>query len=586
VLKRYRAKYLLGFGMLLVSNFLLIFNPLVFRQAVMAVDPNSPIEPGLLHDFFWWLWGGNVGNVWVWAPVLLTIAAISAYFKYLMRLTFITVSRDVEVEIRSQLFGRIQNQSMKFFDRHGIGELLSRLTNDISAYRDVLGPGIMYPLFFLTLVGPGLAALYIISSSLTLLTLIPLIIIPIVNFLIRDRLYDLSLNVQKNLGEMSNLVQEHYSAIRSIKSYGMEAEAYRRFSTLCENYLHLNLRLSALQGALFPFFTFLTKNVTVLLVMFSGVLIFKEWGELSTADFVSFMWIQSYIFFPVLMLGWLIPVYEKGRAAYDRLLEIYEEPIEVVDTVDAESTIPIGSDLTFRHLTFTYPFKKSPVLNDFDCTIAGGSFVGITGPVGAGKSTLFKLLNREYEIPEGMIEIGGKDIHEYSLRSFHKEVVTVEQVPFLFSKSIFENVRFGNRQATRETIEEVSRFADFHETVLEFPEQYQTLIGERGVTLSGGQKQRLAMARAFLVDRSILLLDDIFSAVDSSTESRIFQAMRKNFQGKTVLLITHRISILDQMDRVIYLSGGTIIEDGTPEELMRQEGHYAALAELQRLDKA
>lgn len=584
VLWQYKGRFFLGFLMLLVSNGLLIFNPLVFRQAVMAVDPNSPIEEGALHDFFWWLWGAHVGNVWVWTPTLFAIAAFSAYLKYQMRVTFITVSRDVEVEVRSKLFSRIQNQSMAFFDNHGIGELLSRLTNDISAYRDVLGPGIMYPLFFLTLVVPGLIALFLISPQLASLATIPMIVIPVVNLAIRGPLYDLSKKVQKSLADMSNMVQEHYSAIRTIKSYVIESILFRRFSDLCGSLLSMNLRLSTLQGSLFPFFTFLTKVITVILVMFSGFVIFKGWGELSAADFVSFMWIQSYIFFPVLMLGWLIPVFERGRAAYDRLLEIYEEPIEVVDRMVSEMRIPAGAGIAFRNLTFRYPAQQTPALQDFNLKIEGGSFVGITGPVGSGKSTLFKLLNREYEIPKGMIEIGGKDIHEYPLSAFHMEIVTVDQVPFLFSKSIEENVKFGRREATREEIEEVSRFADFHETVLDFPEQYHTLVGERGVTLSGGQKQRLAMARAFLMNRSILLLDDIFSAVDSDTESRIFQAMKRNFQGKTVLLITHRVSILDQMDRVIYISEGEVAEDGTPKELMELGGQYAALVELQGMD--
>ncbi|CCB90752.1 multidrug resistance-like ATP-binding protein MdlA [Waddlia chondrophila 2032/99] len=585
VLWQYKEKFFLGFLMLLVSNGLLIFNPLVFRQAVIAVDPNSPVEEGILHDFFWWLWGAQVGNIWVWAPSLLLIAILSAYLKYQMRVTFITVSRDVEVEIRSKLFSRIQSQSMAFFDNHGIGELLSRLTNDISAYRDVLGPGIMYPLFFLTLVIPGLAALFFISTKLAVISMIPMILIPIVNFAIRGRLYELSKRVQKSLADLSNMAQEHYSAIRTIKSYVIENTLFKYFLALCNSLVSMNLRLATLQGALFPFFTFLTKVTTVVLVLFSGFVILKGWGELSAADFVSFMWIQSYIFFPVLMLAWLIPVFERGRAAYDRLLEIYEEPIEVVDHLVSELKIPVGARLAFRNLTFRYPSQQIPALSNFNLEIEGGAFVGITGPVGAGKSTLFKLLNREYEIPEGMIEIGGRDIHKYPLSAFHMEVVTVEQVPFLFSKSIEENVKFGKREATKEEIEEVSRFADFHETVLDFPEQYHTLVGERGVTLSGGQKQRLAMARAFLVNRSILLLDDIFSAVDSDTEARIFQSMRRNFKGKTVLLITHRMSILEQMDRVIYLSGGQVSEEGTPKELMQLGGQYAALVELQRIDR-
>ncbi len=571
--------------MVAISNGLLIINPLIFRQAVLALSGDTESETSLLRTSVNWVFGSYARELWAWVLTLLAIAMISSFFKFGMRMAFVTVSRDAEFEIRSKLFNRIQSQSMAFFDRHGIGELLSRLTNDITAYRDLLGPGIMYPVFFLTLVGPGIFALFSISAKLASLAMIPLVAIPIVNFALRKRLYSLSTDVQKLLAEMSNLVQEHYSSIRIIKSYTMERSAWGKFKFFCVRFINVNLRLSLLQGTLFPFFTFLTKAVTVLLVLFSGVLIYKGWSELNTADFVSFMWIQSYIFFPVIMLGWLIPVYERGRAAYDRLRDIYEEPIEVKDQAPDGAPIQPLASIEFRNLTFTYPGAVRPALNEINLEIAGGSLVGITGPVSSGKSTLFRLLNREYEIPKGTILIGGRDIHEYPLSAFHREMATVEQVPFLFSRTIAENVRFGKREASQEEIEAVARDAAFHDTVMEFPEFYETLVGERGVTLSGGQKQRLAMARAFLVDRSILLLDDIFSAIDSSTESRIFQTMKENLKNKTMLLITHRVSILLQMDRVIYMADGQVLEDGNPQELMRQGGHFAALAELQMLER-
>ena len=571
--------------MVLASNTLLILNPLIFRQAIMAMDSHLPRENDLLGDAARSLLGSKVTSLWIWVVILLLIAITSSLFKYGMRMTFITVSRDVEQEVRSKIFNKIQNQSMAFFDRYGVGELLSRLTNDISAYRDVLGPGILYPLFFLTIMTPGLIALFTISVPLASLSALPLLVIPLVNFFIRGYIYRIALSVQKGLGELSDMVQEHFSAIRIVKSYGVESILCRRFQEVSRKLLALNLRFASVEGSLFPFFTLLTKLLTVLLVMLSGIIILRGWSELSTADFVSFMWIQSYIFFPVLMLGWLIPVYERGRAAYGRLVEIYEEPIEVQDTPGADLRIPVGANIAFHNLTFTYPTGKSPALSHLNLEIQGGDFVGIAGPIGAGKTTLFRLLTREYETPGGSILINNRDIHRYPLKAFHGEIVTVEQIPFLFSKSIRENVRFGKQKATQQEVEVVTGYADFHDSVLEFPEQYETIIGEGGVTLSGGQKQRLAMARAFLVNRSILLLDDIFSAVDSATEKKILKAMRENFQGKTVLLITHRISILEQMDRVIYLSEGTVVEDGPPERLVKQNGHYAALVELQRIGK-
>lgn len=563
---RYRKQFFLAFIMLFTSNVLLIVNPLTFRKALMSLNPNSTIH-----------------SVLYWAMILVCISITSAFFKYWARMTFITISRDAEKEVRAKLFGRIQEQSRAFFDRHGIGELLSRLTNDMSAYRDLFGPGLLYPVFFLTIIIPGLIALFTISVPLASLTLVPLILIPLVNEVVRNNSYRLSLEVQNELGEMSNSVQEHYSGIRIVKSYSIEKSALKRFKQRSRNFAALNFKLSCLQGFLFPIFTLITRIITVLLVLLSALIILNAWETLTAADFISFMWIQSYIFFPILMLGWALPIYERGRASYARLVEVYNEPLEIHDNSFSSLKITPKSDITFKDLTFYYPGTTQPVLSHLNLQIKGGSMIGITGPVGAGKSTLLHLLNREYEIPPGMLFIGGHEIHEYALTAFRAQMVTVEQVSFLFSRSVADNVRFGRAEASQEELETVSRFADLHETVMEFPEQYETTVGERGVTLSGGQKQRIAMARAFLVNRSILLLDDIFSAVDASTEKRIFEAIRKNFTDRTLLLVTHRVSVLEKMDRIIYMIQGQVVEDGTPAELRAQKGHYSALVDLQLL---
>lgn len=585
ILLRYRWSLLRALIMVIVANGLLVFIPLVFRHAVMEMDPHVPKTGGVLQTILHFILGNGIHSVYAWAVLLLFLSVVAAYFKYHMRLAFISISRDAERDMRSKLFSRIQEQSMAFYDRHGIGELLSRLTNDISIYRDVLGPGLMYPLLFITIVFPGLLALFFLSVPLATVSLFPLFVIPLLNYAMRNLIYTTSHQAQKGLADLSNMAQEHYSGIRIVKGYGIEPSLMNIFSHLGRSLIRINIKLNAYQGLLFPFFTFLTKMITVVLVITEGFLVFKAWGTLNTADFVTFMWIQSYIFFPILMLAWVMPIYARGRASYERLLEIYEEPIEVKEGKVIHSNIPPKADVEFDHLTFSYPDSQRIILNDFNLLIAHGMFVGITGPVGAGKTTLFRLLNREYEIPRGKIRIGGNDIHDYPLEAFGKEIVTVEQLPFLFSRSIADNVRFGKEEAHLDEILLVSKYADLHETVLDFPEQYETIIGERGITLSGGQKQRVAIARAFLVNGSILLLDDVFSAVDAKTEARIFEAIKKNFRDKTVLLITHRLSILEVMDRVIYMEDGRIMEDGSPEQLKDLNGKYAAMLELQKLIK-
>lgn len=579
-----RKRFFGALLMLLGANILLVINPLIFRQAILALSDNSEKAELTTHSWILqWIPHWIYKSLIAWTLLLLITAGVSAFLRYQMRMGFISISRDAETVIRSKLFDRIQAQSRTFFDKHGIGELLSRLTNDIGAYRDLLGVALMYPLLFITMVGPGLLALHSISPYLTYISMIPLLCIPIVNELLRHRIYHLSHTVQQSLGVLSNMTQEHYSGIRIVKSYCIEKALFERFCLLCRDFASLNVKLSTLQGLLFPLFTLITKITSILLVLFSGYIILRGWEELSAADFVSFMWIQSYLFFPVLMLGWVLPIYARGKAAYDRLVEIYDEPIEVQDATNSSHKIPPNANILIKELTFKYPQTTRNILSNINLEIQGGSFVGITGPVGSGKSTLFRLLNREYEILPGKIFIGGLDIHDYPLEAFHSEMVSVEQIPFLFSKTVAENVRLGRQEASQADIEIVSEFADMHETILGFPKKYETLVGERGVTLSGGQKQRMAIARAFLVDRSILLLDDIFSAVDSATEKRIFSALKKHYAGKTVLLITHRSSVLEQMDRIIYLANGKICEDGTPEELFAKNGYFKALSESQSM---
>lgn len=545
--------------MVLISNLLLILNPLLIRRAM---------ETGQEKVLLWGL--GLVG-----------IAFLSAYFKYRMRIQFVSLSRNIERSVRLKLFERMQAQSRAFYDHHGTGELLSRLTNDISAYRDVLGPGMMYPLYCLTLIVPGITALFYISSSLAWIALIPLILIPLLNRFVRGVIYKAALRLQHALGTMSNMAQEYFSGIRIIKSYVVEHAVLSRFRKLCTSFAEVQIRLSCLQGIVYPFFTLLTRFVAIALVLLAAFIVLRSSQELSVADFLSFMWIQSYIYFPILMLAWILPIYERGRAAYDRLREIYEEPIEVLNAEESTLQInPVGQ-LVFQNLTFAYPGTERPVLSNFNLSINAGEFVGITGAIGSGKTTLFRLLNREYEIPRGMILINGHDIHEYPLEAFSQAIANVDQTPFLFSKTIAENVLFGQQDASQKQLETVSRDADLHETVLDFPKQYDTVIGERGVKLSGGQKQRVAMARAFLMNRSILLLDDIFSALDAGTEKRIFDSIKARFAGKTILLITHRASVLEKVDRVIYLKEGRVVEDGKPQELAQKRGYYAALVGLQ-----
>lgn len=575
--------FLIATTMVLISNCLLVINPLIFRQAVMTLDPSTGESKDFLSLFFHDFLGPYKYSLAIWTLILVIVAIASAYFKYKMRVAFITISRKVEAETRSFLFDRILNQSSNFFDWHRTGELMSRLTNDITAYRDVLGPGMMYPIYFITLIVPALIGLFSISVPLALLSLLPITILPPFIFLGQSRIYNLSLSVQKSLADLSTMAHEIYAGVRTIKAYAREPHVFKRFCSLCKNFQKLNLRWIIIEGLFFPFLNFITRLVTVALVLLAGFIILQAWGTLSAADFVSFMWLQSFIFGPILMMGWVLPFYIKGQAAYFRLVEIYDEPNAVHNNSHGRSSLPSNVEVKFQHLNFVYPNNKVNALTDINLKIPPGSFVGITGPIGAGKSTLIRLLARDYEISRGMIAIGGHDIHDYSLEALRKDIAIVEQYPFLFAKTIAENVSLAKEEASIQEIQSVSELADLHETIVRFPQQYLTIIGERGITLSGGQKQRLAIARALLLNKNILLLDDIFSAVDAATEKKIFASIKSKFAGKTVVMVTHRISALEKMDRVVYMIEGKIVEEGSPEQLAKKKGPYAALLELQKL---
>lgn len=550
--------------MVIVANGLLVALPIAFREAVNRVY--SPQEESPL----------------LWSLILTIIALVAASFKYTMRVAFISISRDAEVEIRSKIFSRLQHQTMAFFDQHPIGDLMSSLTNDIGLYREVLGPGIMYPLYFLTMTFPAFLALFAISPWMALLSLLPITTLPFLVLLTQSRAHATAEKVQESLGELSSMAQEYFGGIRVVKGYAIEETARKHFTILSKRYMHLKMRLAILQGFFFPFLGFFTKTLTTLLVVYAGYLVVYGYQHLSRADFVSFMWIQSFVFGPVLMLGWVLPMYQRGAAAYTRLKKLYDEPIEVKDEPsDPNLTVPKDANIELKNLTFHYPQTERNVLDSINVQIPSGSLIGITGPIGSGKSTLFRLLCREYAFPPGMIKLGGREIQDYPLHALREAMVAVEQRPFLFSKTIAENVAFEETGQEFEGVESVARLADLHDTVISFQERYATPVGERGVKLSGGQKQRLALARAFYADRSILLLDDIFSAVDSETEGRIFSTLLKDFAGKTILLITHRVALLEKVDQVLYLENGRLLEQGSHSELIKRDGRYAALYALQ-----
>jgi ATP-binding cassette, subfamily B, multidrug efflux pump len=554
VVGRYWRRILVAALALLLANALMICNPMLFRRAVAQFDA-----------------GGERLQAALWGIVLVAIGTLSSLFQYRMRVGFISVSRDAEADLRMTLFQRMQRQTQSFFDRYRVGDLMSRLTNDVAIYREVVGPGLMYPASFLAITLPAVIAMGVISPPMTLLALVPILVIPPLMLSIRRTVYATSTKLQEALSDMNTLVQEDYSSIRLVKSYGQEEAFSSRFAQLCRRYFSQALRLVAVESIFFPLMGLIGKLTTVGLVAMIGFI------AVTTADAASFMWIQSYLLVPVLMMGWILPLYQRGRGAYDRLVRVHKEPPDVFNHDGGTLTLSSAPGLTIRDLTFTHPESVRPALDDLSMEVPSGAIVGITGPPGSGKTTLLHLLHRDYPLPAGPIQLAGEEIHRYELHGLRRSIAVVEEHPFLFSMTVAENIALARPEASPEEIERAARLAQVHDEIVAFPRGYETVVGERGITLSGGQRQRVALARALLLQAPLLLFDDIFSALDAGAAQRVLTALR-TLENTTTLLVTHRIPILQQTDRVYVLQEGRLVQEGPPAELTT--GPYASLVEL------
>lgn len=533
-----------AFLLLLVSNLLLITNPLLLRRALE----------------------GLLGKGAFPVATLLAVAFTSSMLRFFMRIRLFSISCSAEKQIRGALFYRLENQSAEFYSKYSVGDLVNRLTSDIIAWRDILGPGVMYPLFAFTLLVPGFLALGYLSLTVALVAAIPLIILPILNRFVRKSLYETALSVQRLLGNMSSFAEEIFSSIGVVKAYCLEKWAFHKYEELSLLMKKRGFLLSVYQGLLFPLFALVARLVTLSIVALFSWLILVKKAPIDVADFVSFMWIQSYLFLPLLMLGWVLPIYQKGRAAYFRLHELWQEPF--IALKKGRDIFKVPPEIRLEKVFFRYPGKKEDALRGVSLRIPQGAFVGLTGEVGAGKTTLFRLLLGELGTRyRGSLLFDGNEMRDFPPGALQKSITSVEQIPFLFSNSIRENILFGNEEASDEEMEAAADMAAFHDAVSGFPGKYETLVGEKGTALSGGEKQRLAMARAFLFDRSLLLLDDIFSSLDTMSERNVLDRMKRFFIGKTVVVITHRPAVLKAMDWIVVMAKGKVIQEGTPAEL-------------------
>ncbi|AOS83232.1 ABC transporter [Chlorobaculum limnaeum] len=567
---RYRKSLATGIVCVVATNFFAVAAPRFLGEAIDLMG--KPFE---MHEIL-----RKTG-------LYILFSALSGITLYLVRQLIIVTSRHIEFDLKNDYYAHLQTLSTSFYDTTGSGELISRGTNDLNAIRDFLGPGIMYSINTLFRLLFAIVAMLSISPLLTLFALLPAPFLSWSVYKTGVSLQHQSKKIQENYAAITNLVQENISGIRVVRNYNREEWETSRFEALNQDYYDKNLRLGRIQAGFMAVLTAMTALSLIPVIWAGGIGVMK--GTISIGDIAQFVVYVTMLSWPIISIGWVTNIIQKAAAAQGRLDEIFDTKPEIVEPSDAGLTAdtkkPLKGELRFDNVGFTYPSQPDrPVLRNISFTVEPGAKLAIVGATGSGKSTLVNLIPRLYDPTSGRITIAGQDIKTMSIGAIRRTIGFVPQSNFLFSDTIRNNIDFGSNGGGIDVIE-ASRIAMLHDDVEDFPDRFDTMLGEKGINLSGGQKQRACIARALQWHPSILVLDDALSAVDTATEASIFDGLLKKLPETTIVLISHRISTVRNCDRIIVLHDGQIAESGTHEELLKNGRYYADLYMKQMLEE-
>jgi ATP-binding cassette, subfamily B, multidrug efflux pump len=569
-LKKYRRGYVVGTICVFCHNGIWILFPQVIRRAV------DDLHVGVTRH-----------KLFTYALLLLAVAATKGIFQFLTRWILIGISREIEFDLRNDLFGHLEGLSYSYYQRTRTGDIMARATNDLNAVRMLLGPAIMYSANTIVFTAGALAFMLSISPRLTFYAFLPLPVVSIVIQYFGKRIHERFERIQAMFSDISARAQENFSGARVIRAYVQEEAEIASFETANREYIARSLKLVRLMGMLWPTLETMLGFAIVLVLWLGGREVL--YGRITVGDFVAFNTYMVQLTWPIIALGWVINIFQRGTASMGRINEILVEKPEIQDSDAIKAAgegvhaTQIRGEIEFRGLSFAY--NGTPVLHDVKLRIPSGSSLAIVGPTGSGKTTLVSLIPRIYDTTPGAVLIDGRPVCEYPLQLLRRQIGFVPQETFLFSETVRENIAFGKADASDEEVRTAAEAASMAGDIENFPEQYQTLVGERGITLSGGQKQRTAIARALIRNPRILILDDALSSVDTHTEDKILNHLREIMQGRTTIFISHRVSTVRNADMIAVLHGGRIVEIGTHDELLALNGYYTDLYNKQLLEE-
>ena len=564
---KYRKLIFIGILFVLISEAFYVIIPILIGRAV------DSLKFGITGEKLLWFASLVIGST--------LLSGIASFFT---RQTIIVASRKIEYDLRNDFYRHVQSLHYLYFRDKKVGDIMAYATNDIPAVRNFLGPGIMYSVETVIEFVVILGIMFSMNLKLTLLTLTPLPLISYLVYKVGKIVHEKYEDIQEHFGTITTVAQENIAGIRVIKSYVREDYEVEKFRKLNFDYMLKNIKLIKVQSLTYPLMILITGISIILVVWYGGYQVIK--GAMTLGQITSFLIYLGYLIWPMIAFGWIVNLTQRASASMDRLLEVFKVEPQIKDTNETDFSIKeISGEIKFKNVWFKYPDSESYVLKGINLEIKQGQTVGIVGYTGSGKTTLVNLIPRLFDPDKGEVLIDGINVKKIPLKVLRESIGYVQQEVFLFSDSVKNNITFGVDGVSDEEVFNVAKIAHIYDEVIEFPNGFDTIVGERGITLSGGQRQRVGLARALIKKPKILILDDSLSSVDAYTEEMILKSLKEFRAGRTTIIISHRITAFKDADFIIVLDDGEIVEQGTHDELLELGGIYADLYQKQILEE-